>query len=134
MREGSKTESLERDLCQVPAPDELWRRIGKPRYPRTRKRAALTPLAVLACATLAAVAVWGFFPRGTLSPQALAIQALTRAPETLELQSGTIPSGLTNSAGQFEILLSATGRLHPVGGDSGFAYGQAKPKVCPTKI
>jgi hypothetical protein len=80
-------------LQPVSAPDELWDRLQRPRvHPHGQKtHSGVAPLAMLAVATLAAMAVWGFFPRSAKSTDELAIEALNRAPETLELQSGALP-------------------------------------------
>jgi hypothetical protein len=87
--EGWLKKLLERNLRPVSAPDELWDRIQQPRVRQTHS--GFAPLAVLAVATLAAVAVWGFYPRSAQSTQELAVAGLSSSPETLELQSGTLP-------------------------------------------
>jgi hypothetical protein len=79
---------LVRNLEPVSAPDELWRRIQHPRVVRVQKPAAWLPVAVVPVVILIAL-VWGFLPHRTLSARALAIQALDRGPENLELQSET---------------------------------------------
>ena len=81
---------LARNLGQVSAPDELLHRIHHPRAGRARKPIALRTVDLMVVSALLALVVWGIFPRKVLSPQALAIQALNRGPEELELQSGTV--------------------------------------------
>ena len=75
--------ALERDLHRVSAPDELWRRVVSRRT--IRPRAGITMMAI------AAMLVWGFFPRPAPDPRELALKALSAAPANLELTSGTLP-------------------------------------------
>jgi hypothetical protein len=79
---------LARNLGQVSAPDELWRRIGNPRATEVRRH-SFRPVTLLAVVTVAAAIVWGFLPRRPASPQKLAVEALERETENLELQSDT---------------------------------------------
>jgi len=82
--------ALARNLGQVSAPDELWLRIQNPRVAPARKPITLRTVDLMIVSALLAVVVWGFFPRRALSPQELAIQALERGPENLELESGAV--------------------------------------------
>jgi len=84
------TPVLSRDLRQVAAPDDLWRKMQQPRVARVRKQIGLRTTDLMLVCTLLAMAVWGIFPRRALSPQSLAIAALNRGPEDLDLQSDTV--------------------------------------------
>jgi hypothetical protein len=83
---------LERHLVQVAAPEALWHRIQNPGTRKAegrRSKMLLVPVA----AALAVVAAWTWLPRhswGTLSDRELAVQALNREPEDLDLRSDTV--------------------------------------------
>jgi hypothetical protein len=84
---------LERRLCQVAAPEELWARIQRPRATQTPSRRLPGWALALAGTGLLCMLSWLFF-RGhstpVLSPQDLAIQALARGEEDLDLRVDTV--------------------------------------------
>lgn len=84
---------LERHLVEVSAPDELWNRVRNP-IASQPVLVARTPLLALAAAVmLMAGAVWTLLPLRShqASREALAIEALARNPEDLDLRSETVP-------------------------------------------
>ena len=110
MRRTDRNEWLESllktELGEATAPDGLWERIQSQRLfsesalsrseiagciPRRTPRSDWTPLVVLAGAVLLAAAVWSVvLGRTTTDPTSLALEALGRAPENLDLRAHTV--------------------------------------------
>jgi hypothetical protein len=83
---------MERHLTPVAAPDELWRRVRNPAVARPRVR-RWNPVVILeAVALLAALVYTPFFVyrNRTVSREALAVAALHRGAQDLELRSSTV--------------------------------------------
>lgn len=81
---------LERHLGPVSAPNGLWDVVQHPPTPRRRRQIPGSMVALAAVLPIVAVCLLPRHGNAPLSRQALAIEALSREPEDLELRSDTV--------------------------------------------